>query len=78
MTTVTLRMPDNIVHSMDAHAKQLHLSRSEYIKRAILNMNKILLEETRAQRLIAASRKVRQESMIVNAEFEAIEHDPKD
>ena len=78
MTTVTLRIPDNIVHNIDAHARSLHLSRSEYIKRAILNMNKVLLEQTRTQRLIAASRKVRQESMIVNAEFGAIEYDPKD
>ncbi len=78
MTTVTLRMPDNLVHNIDAYAMHLHISRSEYIKKAILNMNKMLLEETRAQKLAAASLKVRQESMAVNAEFGEIEYDPKD
>lgn len=78
MTTVTLRLPDNILHKIDANANNLHLSRSEYIKKAVLAMNKEVQEKTRMQRLIAASQMVRQESMIINAEFEAIENDPKD
>jgi hypothetical protein len=41
-------------------------------------MNKMLADESRAQKLKSASQKVRQESMIINAEFSAVEYDPKD
>ncbi len=78
MTTVTIRIPDDIVHNIDTCANHLNLTRSEYIKRAILAMNKTLKDDARAQRLRNASQRVRQESMVVNAEFSAIEHDPKD
>jgi hypothetical protein len=39
-------------------------------------MNRDARAHLRAQRMAAASRKVRAESMKVNAEFEAIERDP--
>ena len=78
MTTVTIRISDDVVHSIDSCANHLHLTRSEYIKRAILAMNKMLVDESRAQKLRSASQKVRQESMIINAEFSAVEYDPKD
>jgi predicted transcriptional regulator len=78
MTTVTIRIPDDVVHSIDSCANHLHLTRSEYIKRAILAMNKMLSDETRAQKLRSASQKVRQESMVVNAEFSVSESNPKD
>ncbi len=78
MTTVTLRMPDNMLHIIDVNAYNLHLSRSEYIKKAVLELNLELERAARKDRLMAASQKVRQESMLVNAEFESIEYDPKD
>lgn len=77
MATVTIRMPDDIVHNIDAYASDLHLTRSEYIKKAILSMNNMLAKEARAQKLRKASQKVRHESMAVNDEFSAIEYDPK-
>lgn len=78
MTNITVRLPENMLHSIDIFAKDLHLSRSEYIKKAILSMNKTLQDKARTQQLIAASQKVRKESMNVNNEFGLIEHDPKD
>lgn len=77
MSIVTLRLPDNVVHKVDAYAHALHMSRSEYIKRAILEMNSEIQECTRKQKLRDASQRVRQESMKINAEFAAIEYDPK-
>jgi predicted transcriptional regulator len=77
MTTVTLRLSDNIVHRIDANAHLLHISRSEYIKRAILEMNSEVQEHGRNQRLMAASQLVRKESMKINTEFAAIENDPE-
>ncbi|MBA3812948.1 MAG: CopG family transcriptional regulator [Alphaproteobacteria bacterium] len=77
MTTISLRLPDNIVHRIDVNAHLLHVTRSEYIKKAIIEMNADVQEQTRKQRLMAASQLVRKESMKINAEFAAIEDDPE-
>jgi Arc/MetJ-type ribon-helix-helix transcriptional regulator len=53
------------------------MSRSEYIKKAIAEMNDEVQTQGRRQKLMAASRLARQESMKINAEFAAIEHDPE-
>lgn len=77
MAIVTFRLPDNVVHKIDINAQILHMSRSEYIKKAILEMNHDVQENERKQRIMAASQRVRQESMKINTEFAAIENDPK-
>jgi predicted transcriptional regulator len=74
MTSVTLRLPDNVVYKVDINAHILHMSRNEYIKKAILAMNYDIQERTRKQKLRDASQRVRQESIKINAEFAAIEH----
>lgn len=78
MTTVTLRLPDNVLHKIDINAHMLHMSRSEYIKKAILEMNHDIQQAARKCRLREASLLVRQESMKVNKEFAEIEHDPEE
>jgi len=77
MATVTLRLTDNALRKIDTNAHLLHISRSEYIKKAILEMNQDIQERERRKRLMAASQLVRKESMKINAEFAAIENDPK-
>lgn len=77
MATVTVRLPDNVLHKIDSNARRLSLSRSEYIKQAVLYLNKTVQEKTQKERLINASLIVRQESMSVNHEFESIENDPQ-
>jgi hypothetical protein len=57
-------------------ASALRLSRAEYIRRAIERMNRETKAQLRASRLAEVSRRVRKESMRVNAEFDAIERDP--
>ena len=77
MSVITLRLPDNIVQRLDTNAHILHMSRNEYIKKAISAMNHDIQEHERKRRLQAASKLVRQESMRINAEFAAIEHAPE-
>ena len=56
-------------------AGRLGVSRAEYIRRAIDQMNHETARAQRARDLINASKKVRAESARVNAEFDAIEGD---
>jgi len=76
MSIVTLRLPNDVIHKIDINAHTLHMSRSEYIKKAILEINFETQERMREKRLIAASQRVRQESIKINAEFAEIENDP--
>lgn len=75
MATVSVRLPDAILKATENGAKVLHVPRSEYIRLAIEAMNKSMQDQERRQRLISASQRVRDESMLVNAEFGAIEQD---
>ncbi|MBS0272695.1 MAG: CopG family transcriptional regulator [Proteobacteria bacterium] len=77
MASVTVRLPENIVHKIDINAHTLHMTRSEYIKKAILDMNHEIQERERKRKLVKASQRVREESMRINAEFAPIENDPK-
>ncbi len=76
METISLTLSDELLETSGQCAKLLQLSRAEYMRRAIVRMNSNTRRQLRAKRLADASRKVRRESMCVNAEFEAIEHDP--
>ena len=76
METISLTLSDELLKTSGQCAKLLQLSRAEYIRRAIARMNSSTRRQLRAKRLADASRKVRLESMRLNAEFEAIEHDP--
>lgn len=75
MTTISLKLPDDVLDTSREIAEQLQVSRAEYIRRAIVRMNEDMTARARARRLAHASRKVRRESMRINAEFEAIERD---
>lgn len=74
MTTVSLRLPDDLLKEAESGAKVLHIPRAEYIRRAIAAMNSEMLAQKRRERLIKISHRVRSESMKVNAEFGAIAH----
>ena len=72
---ISLKLPDELLEASDRCAKTLHLTRAEYIRRAIDRANRDTEEAVRARRLREVSRKVRRESLRVNAEFAAIERD---
>jgi hypothetical protein len=76
MTGISLKLPDRLLEASRRCASALRLSRAEYIRRAIERMNRETKAQLRARRLAEVSRRVRKESMRVNAEFDAIERDP--
>jgi metal-responsive CopG/Arc/MetJ family transcriptional regulator len=76
MGAISLKLPDELLEASGRCAESLRLSRAEYIRRAISRMNRETRDRLRAKRLAEVSRKVRKESMRVNAEFAAIERDP--
>lgn len=76
MTTVSLRLPDNLLKEAENGARVLHIPRAEYIRRAIAAMNHEMLAQKRREHLMKISRRVGSESMRVNAEFDALEGDP--
>jgi predicted transcriptional regulator len=76
MTTLSLRIPDDLLHEVDTSAEQLHLPRAAYVRKALEQMNATVAAQHRRMRLMEASLKVRGESMRVNAEFDAIEDAP--
>jgi len=73
--TITLRIPEELLNEVSHLATAMHLPRSEYIRRALDHMNRETASEIRRQRMADASRRVREGSMGVNAEFDAIEYD---
>jgi metal-responsive CopG/Arc/MetJ family transcriptional regulator len=76
MEAISLKLPEDLLESSDRCAEVLQISRAEYIRRAIQRMNRETREFARTRRMADASRKVREESMRVNAEFSVIEGDP--
>jgi hypothetical protein len=76
MAAISLKIPDELIEASGRCAAALKIPRAEYIRRAIERMNRETNAQIRAKRLEEASKKVRKESMKVNAEFAAIETDP--
>lgn len=76
MTTLSIRLPDNLLKEVDKRASELQIPRAEYIRRAIESLNSEVVADQRRRRLIDASRRVREDSMRVNAEFDIIEDAP--
>ncbi len=76
MEAISIKIPDELLRDSQRCADALGIPRAEYIRRAIERMNREQLQAQRAKRLASASRRVRKESMRVNAEFAAIERDP--
>lgn len=75
MEAISLKLPQALLKVSDRCAKALGILRAEYIRRALERMNGEAETRARTERMERASRKVRKESMRVNAEFAAIERD---
>lgn len=76
MRTISLSLTEDLLDASRRCASALSVSRAQYIRTAIERMNHQIEQEARAKRLAEVSRRVRKESMKVNAEFAAIERDP--
>ena len=77
MNTISIRLPDDLLREVDCRAAELQIPRAEYLRRAILSMNRETHGRLRRTRLMEASARVRKESMAVNREFAEIENDPE-
>jgi metal-responsive CopG/Arc/MetJ family transcriptional regulator len=75
MESISLKLPEDLLAKSAQCAQALCMSRAEYIRRAIDQMNCETRAMLRAKKIAEASKKVRTESMEINAEFEAIEED---
>ncbi|MEI6244636.1 MAG: hypothetical protein WCQ64_06280 [Acidobacteriota bacterium] len=75
MAAISLKLPEELLAAAGRCAEVLRLTRAAYIRRALEQMNRDTRAHLRARRLRDASRKVRGESMRVNAEFAAVEKD---
>lgn len=75
MSTVSIRLPDDLLKETESRAQTLHISRAEYIRRAIVAMNHEMVAQKRRERLMKISRLASAESIKVNAEFDSIEGD---
>ncbi len=78
MTIVSIRLPENVLREVDLFAKDIHIPRTEYIRRAIEQMNENIKNKKRSERLKAVSLRVRKESIRVNKEFSELEDDLED
>jgi len=77
MNTISIRLPDDLLREVDSRAAELQIPRAEYLRRAIVSMNRETHSRQRRIRLMEVSARVRKESMAVNREFAEIEHDPE-
>ncbi len=77
MPTLTIRLPDAILHEVDLKSQSLHVSKNAYIQKAISNLNQQMNSDLKRVQLIKASQKVRSNSIEINNEFSVIENDPK-
>ena len=75
MSTLTIRLSDEVINRTNQIAKKLDISRNEYIKKCILNMNENIYEQDLKNRLIKSSKLVQKDNMLVNAEFDEIEYE---
>lgn len=72
---VSIRISDELLQDMKTKAALLHLSQTDYIRKAIEHMNCETERLERKKRLKNASLRVREESLKINLEFSEIEHD---
>ncbi len=77
MNTISIRLPDDLLREVDCRAAELQIPRAEYLRRAIVAMNRETRSCRQRIRLMELSARVREESMAINREFAEIEHDPE-
>jgi hypothetical protein len=75
MVAISLMLPAELATTTERYANARGLTRAEYIRQAIQWMNRETKREVLDRRLADASLGVRKESMLINAEFAAIECD---
>ena len=75
MSAISLKLPADLLIDVDRCAEALRLPRAEYIRRALDQVNRETQAHFRATRLRDASRRIRTETLRLNAEFAGMERD---
>lgn len=75
MAFITVRLDEKLMEIVAQQAQALHLSKSDYIRRAIEEINRQMEAQEIRQSLMRASLECRAESVRINKEFSNIEGD---
>ena len=78
MSAISIRISESSIHEIDKWANKFHLRRADYVRHAIELMNRKMEKLERRNRLVQASKKVRDHSLKINTEFEEIEDAPEE
>ena len=76
MPTISIRIQDEVLEELNERSRNLNIPRAEYVRQAVIAMNEKVDKEFRKERIQEASKRVREESMRINAEFDAVEDAP--
>lgn len=74
MSTISLRIPDELLAEVTQRSREMHIPRTEYIRKSLVSMNQRTALEMKRKRMMEASRRVRETSMAINREFDAVEY----
>ena len=78
MSTLTIRLPEELMHDIDRLAKNSHAKRSEFVRRVLLEIVEKNKKGQKRKRLMKLSKLARKESMAVNAEFSHADNEIQD
>ena len=78
MKTITLKTDDGFFNKVTDLAKQLHLSKSELIRRAIVEYEEVMYRKEIKEQMKQASLRVRDSNTVVSQEFDTVAADGLD
>jgi len=78
MKTITLKTDDRFFDKVTDLAKQLHVSKSELIRRAIAEYEEVVRRKEIKEQMKQASLRVRESNTVVNHEFDVTAADGLD
>ena len=78
MKTITLKTDDGFFNKVTDLAKQLHLSKSELIRRAIVEYEEVMHRKELKEQMKQASLRVRDSNTVVSQEFDTVTADGLD
>ena len=70
MATISLRLPDTCLDSMNEWAKRLGVTRAEYIRKSITLLNAQVAASAKQERMQEASAKIREDAIYSQPELD--------
>ena len=78
MSTLTIRLSDDLMSNIDRLAKNNHAKRSEFVRSILQDVVEKNKKAQKRERLMGLSKLVRKESMSVNTEFSHADNEIQD